>query len=32
MQAMEFPFILDAGTALLLTAVLICAIVALQRD
>jgi hypothetical protein len=30
--ALEIPFVLDAGTALLLTAVLLCMIVALQRD
>lgn len=29
--ATEIPFILDAGTAMLLTAVLLCLIVALQR-
>ena len=31
MGSMEIPFILDAGTAMLLTLVLLCLIVALQR-
>ena len=32
MTAIEIPIILDAGTALILSAVLLCVIVALQFD